>query len=256
MDNTILYSIGSFLIILAILVLLRAKSSRFEVKPSDIVVAVVPVVLFLLVTGKLQKFEIGEGGVKIETAFVQASKASIDPQVTPLTGLPSEPIQLDPKTAVSEIPRLIERQTEGLLFRLGHGGYWGPAIEEYFSALGRQPFFKFVIIEHPDGRFFGLADARALNELLSNQGAPYGADQFARWLNQSDTKALSRLPGFIGEDQAVRKGTDKFEALLKMEELNVDWLPAVNDQQRFAGIVERSRLMASLLIDVTQSLKK
>jgi len=54
----------------------------------------------------------------------------------------------------------------------------------------------------------------------------------------------------------VRKGTDKFEALLKMEELNVDWLPAVNDQQRFAGIVERSRLMASLLIDVTQSLKK
>lgn len=256
MDSTIIYSVGSFLIILAILVLLRAKSSRFEVKPSDIIVAVLPVIVFLLVTGKLQKFEIGEGGVKIETAFVQASKASIDQQVTPLTGLPSEPIQLDPKTAVSEIPRLIERETEGLLFRLGHGGYWGPAIEEYFTVLTRHPFFKFLIIEHPDGRFFGLADARALNELLSNPDAPYGADQLARWLNQSDTKALSSLPGFIGKDQAVRKGTDKFEALLKMEELNVDWLPAVNDQQRFAGIVERSRLMASLLIDVTQSLKQ
>jgi len=256
MDATILYSIGSFLLILAILVLLRAKSSRFEVKPSDIVVAVVPVVVFLLVTGKLQKFEIGEGGVKIETAFVQASRASIDPQVTALTGLPAAPIQLDSKAVVSEIPRLIERQTEGLLFRLGHGGYWGPAIEEYFNVLARHPFFKFLIVEHPDGRFFGLADARALNELLGNSDAPYDADQLARWLNQSDTKALSRLPGFIGEDQAVRKGTDKFEALLKMEELNVDWLPAVNDQQRFAGIVERSRLMASLLIDVTQSLKK
>ncbi len=256
MDSTVLYSIGSFLLILATLVLLRARSSRFEVKPSDIVVAIIPVVVFLLVTGKLQKFEIGEGGVKIETAFVQASTASIDPQVTPLTGLPSEPIQLDPKTAVSKIPSLIERRTEGLLFRLGHGGYWGPAIEEYFSALGRQTFFKYLIIEHPDGRFFGLADARALYEMLSNRSGPFGADQLARWLNQSDTKALARLPGFIGQDQAVRKGTDKFEALLKMEELNVDWLPAINEEQRFAGIVERSRLMASLLIDVTRNLKE
>jgi hypothetical protein len=77
MDMMIPLSVGSFVLILALLVLIRAKNSRFEVKPADIVVAVVPVIVFLLVTGKLQKFEIGEGGVKIETAFVKASTSAI-----------------------------------------------------------------------------------------------------------------------------------------------------------------------------------
>jgi hypothetical protein len=76
-DITIPLSVCSFVFIIALLVLIRAKNSRFEVKPADIVVAVVPVVVFLLVTGKLQKFEVGEGGVKIETAFVKASKSAI-----------------------------------------------------------------------------------------------------------------------------------------------------------------------------------
>jgi len=95
MNAAIVLSVGGFALILATLVLLRAKSSRFEVKPADIVVAVVPVLVFLLVTGKLQKFEIGEGGVKIETAFVKASASTIDPQVTPLAGIAAEPVRID-----------------------------------------------------------------------------------------------------------------------------------------------------------------
>lgn len=256
MDTTILWSVGSFLAILVVLVLLRARSARFEVKPADIVVAVVPVVLFLLVTGKLQKVEIGEGGVKIEAAFVKASEQLIDPQVAPLTGVPAEPVRLDPKEAVSKIPQLLARQTEGLLFRLGHGGYWGPAIVEYFVALSRQPFLKYLIIEQPDGRFFGLADARALTELLQNPNAPFRADDLARWFNEGDTKALTRLPGFVAAADAIPTGTDKFQALQRMEALGVERLPAVDEAQRFVGMVERSRLTASLLIDVTKSLQK
>jgi hypothetical protein len=257
MDPTIAFSVGSFVLILAILVLLRAKSSRFEVKPADIVVAVVPVVVFLLVTGKLQKFEIGEGGVKIETAFVKASASTIDPQVTPLVGIAAEPIRLNAKMGVNELPRLIESETEGLTFRLGHGGYWGPAIAEYFITLSRQPFLKYVIIEHPDGTFFGLANARPLAEFFQQRfQSPVTADKLAEWLNASDTKALAQLPGFVGAGDAVSKGTDKYQALLKMETLNVDRLPAMNEANRFVGMVDRSRLTASLLIDVANNLKK
>jgi hypothetical protein len=257
MNTTILFSVGSFILILAMLVLLRAKSARFEVKPADIVVAVVPVVVFLLVTGKLQKFEIGEGGVKIETAFVRASASTIAPQVTPLVGIPAEPVRLGPKGGIIELPRLLESETEGLTFRLGHGGYWGPAIAEYFVALSRQPFLKYVIIEDRDGRFFGLANARPLAEFFQQgYGSPFSADSLAEWLNSSDTKALAQLPGFIGADDTVSKGTDKYQALLKMETLNVDRLPAINEAGRFAGMVERSRLTASLLIDVAKNLNK
>jgi hypothetical protein len=159
--------------------------------------------------------------------------------------------------AVSELPRLVESETEGLTFRIGHGGYWGPAIAEYFVTLSRQPFLKYVIIENPDGTFFGLANARPLAEFFELRfQAPITADQFAKWLNSSDTKALTQLPDFIGAGDAVSQETDKYQALLKMETLNVDRLPAVNEKKHFVGMVDRSRLTASLLIDVANNLKK
>jgi len=215
MNMTVLISVASFVVILGIVVSLRAKNSRFEVKNADIVVAILPIVVFLLVTGKLQKFEISESGIKIETAFVEAQASAIASQVTPLTGLPSEPIRLDPKRSVEEIPKLIANKTEGLLFRLGHGGYWGPAIGEYFAMLTRQPFLKYLIIEDEDGSFFAMADARELTGLFQTEHPPYTAKDFARWLNESDKKALSRLPSFIGVRDAVTKETGKDEVLRK-----------------------------------------
>lgn len=137
-DTTVATSLAAFTFIIGLLVFLRVRNSKFEIKPTDIVVAVFPIVIFLLVTGKIQKFEVGE--LKIETAFVKASTSAISSQVTPLTGLPFEPVRSDSKSGVEQIPRLIEKKTEGLSFRLGHGGYFGPAIREYLTLLARLPF--------------------------------------------------------------------------------------------------------------------
>lgn len=65
-----------------------------------------------------------------------------------------------------------------------------------------------------------------------------------------------RLPGFIGLQHALNKQTDKRQALQQMEALNMDTLPVVQVNERFAGIVDRSRLTASLLIDVANNLEK
>jgi hypothetical protein len=259
MDTMAIASIGSFVVIVALLVLLRLSNSRFEIKATDIVVGVIPIVVFLLATGKLQKFEIGQGGLKVETAFATASSTPITLQVAPLTGLPSEPLRLDPKVGVEEIPRLIARKTEGLLFRIGHGGYWGPAIDEYFRLLARQPFLRYLIFENPDTTFFAMADARELVELLQTDRPPYTANDLAKWLNEGDRTALSRLPGFIPWEHAVTEKADKGETLRKMENLNVEILPVVevvNNKRYFAGIVNRSRLTASFLVDVAENLGK
>jgi hypothetical protein len=256
MDMMIPLSVGSFVLILALLVLIRAKNSRFEVKPADIVVAVVPVIVFLLVTGKLQKFEIGEGGVKIETAFVKASTSAITSQITPLTGLPAEPIAIDAKRGVAEIPKLVKQKTEGLLFRLGHGGYYGQAIDKYLVQLTKEPFLKYLIFENPDRTFFGMASARELSALFQTQRPPFTAKDFAGWLNSGNKAALTRLPGFIGRQNALNQQTDKRQALQTMESVNMDTLPVVQEEARFAGIVNRSRLTASLLIDLANNLEK
>lgn len=256
MDMPLLLSVGSFIIILALLVAMRASDSRFEVKPSDIVVAVVPVVLFLLVTGKLQKFEIGEGGVKIETAFVNASASAIASQVTPMSALPSEPIATDLKRGVEEIPKFIEQKTEGLEFRMGHGGYYGPAIAEYLTRLTQEPYLNHLIIEERDGSFFGIADARKLAALFQTPRTPVTAADLARWLNKADGKALAQLPGFVPAADALTEATDKGAALEKMETLDRDTLPVIDGTGKFVGIVERSRLTASLLIDVAKNLQQ
>lgn len=252
----VVLSIGGFILILAGLVFLRAKYSRFEVKPTDVVIAILPIVVFLLVSGKLQTFEIGESGVKVETAFVQASDSAIVSQVTPLTGLPSEPIRLDEKGGVGQIPQLIESETEGLRFVLGSGNYYGPAIEEYLIRLTRHPSLKYLVIQNSDGTFFALADARELAEMFEAGDASYTPADLAQWLNEPDTEELRRLPGYLSSEKAVNEETDKGEALRRMEDLNVDTLPVINEDDHFAGIVNRSRLTASLLIDVKEELEK
>ncbi len=250
---TITIAIGIFIAILGILVLLRAKNSKYEVRPAEIVVAILPIVIFLLVTGKVQKFEFGE--FKIESAFVKASTSPITSQVTPLRGLPSEPLRIDPKLGPNEIPHLIERKTEGLLFRLGHGGYVGEVIKEYLVSLVKYPFLRYIIMEDKDGSFFAVADAQELTALLMSVNPPYRAEDFARWLNSPDKASLKKLPGFIPSESAVSETTDKSQALQLMESLDVDNLPAINKDKRFTGIVNRSRLTASLIIDVVKQLK-
>src|SRR5919202_5220469 len=146
MDRTVVTSIAAFLVVLALLVVLRARDSKFEVRPTDVVVAILPIMIFLLVTGKIQKLQVGE--LNVETAFVKASTSEIKPQVTSLTGLPSVPIRTNPKLSLAEIPRLLESRTQGLTFRLGSSGYDGSVIRAYLDALVKQPLFRYVIIQN------------------------------------------------------------------------------------------------------------
>ena len=101
-----------------------------------------------------------------------------------------------------------------------------------------------------------MANARELIELFQTEHPPYTAKDFAKWLNDANTTALTKLPGFISVEDAITENTDKDRALRKMEKLNVDTLPVIDEAKRFVGIVDRSRLIASLLIDVVASLKK
>ncbi len=251
--EVLILAIGGFLVILFVLVLLRVKTgNRFEIKNSDIILALIPIALWLLLTGKIQKFEFGE--LKIETAFVKASQSGIAPQVTALK-LPVEDVRMDPKAGIEEIPRLIEKETEALVFRLGYGGYWGPAIQQYLDELLKFPFLKYIIIEKEDGKLVGTVGARELTSILQAPGSGYTPDDFAHWINSSNLQLLERLPGFVSAKDAINKDTNKQLALERMESLNIEALPVIDKEGRFVGIVDRSRLTASLIIDVARQIK-
>ena len=114
-----------------------------------------------------------------------------------------------------------------------------------------------VVIDHPDGRLFGIYDAADLIGYL-RVGGEQGYAQFQRLLNAGNAAAqaeLAKLPGFVGADQAVTISTSKRDALARMEAVKTDSLPVVNEQKRFVGTVGRNKLTASLILAVTDKLE-
>ena len=71
----------------------------------------------------------------------------------------------------------------------------------------------------------------------------------------TEAPGLKRLPGFLSLENAVTDKTDKGQALGIMESHNADTLPVVDDKQHFAGIVNRSRITASWILDLAKELK-
>lgn len=253
MDSIVYISLAVFVTVIVLLVFIRSKTNaKYEVKNSDIVLGLLPIVLILLVSGKIESFEFGD--LKVKAALVDASNKEIVSQISPLQGIPVRELQSESKGAVSRIPTLIKNKTESLEFRLGHGGYFGPAIGEYFDALSRQGLLKYVVVTNPDGTFFGMYDAGTLIGFTENPENNAGLDDFAYWLNNNRSGALAEIPGFIPAADALSQNSNKSEALGAMERENLDMLPVVDTDGYLSGIVDRSRLTASLILDVTEQL--
>ncbi len=251
------YAVGGFLLILVLFVLLRTVShNRFEVRHVDIFLALIPVVLVLILGGHIKELAVGD--LKIVPAVQNATKSSVRAQVSPL---PIEAISSNPKDSVSKIPKLVRGQTQALSLQLGFKGYQGLAIKNYLETLTRYAFFEYVVLIDSDGHFFGLFNADQLFELLQNstrqpimEDFP-NFDRFTEWITLSKIAQIEALPGFVGKVRAVKKTTHKYDVLQRMEELDVQTLPVIDEEDRLVGILERSKLSASILIDISERLE-
>lgn len=253
MELILIFSLLAFAAVIGLLVWLRASTdNKFEIKNSDIILALLPVVLILFLSGKIESFEFGD--LKVKAAFEQASSKEIESQVNLLKGIPVRELETDSKESVSKIPQLIKNKTESLEFRLGHGGYYWSAIRDYFNALRSHSLLKYVIINDNDGSFFGMYEANLLVNYLEADNSTSRYQEFETFLNQSNTEGLLELPGFISADRAVSYEANRSKALTDMESSNLNFLPVVNEAKELQGVVERSRLTASLILDVTQQL--
>ncbi len=256
----LLLLIGLGLFITAIILRVR-YGEKFELKTVDLVLIIIPLLLVLLISGKIKVLD--AFGVKADFSelFADAAGTNIEQQVaaaaSPGVDEVVNMLEMAAKGGVREIPRLVEKKTEALVFRLGHGGYYGPAIREYFDALYASSYLQYLIILNRDSKLFGIYDALDLAVYFRTQGER-AYDNFARWLNKAnDTsqRQLSGLPGFIGVERAVARVVSKRDALLQMDALRVDTLPVVDEKGYFVGTVGRSQLTASLILEVANKLE-
>lgn len=245
-------------LLVASLLLRVASGGRYEIKPTDLVWLVVPLLVVGVATGKVRGLDMFGVKADLSSLFAQAADAKIAPQLgkaPPATVQDAvQTVEMAAKGGVQDIGRLIARKVEALEFRLGQGGYYGPAIRAYFEALSGTSQLRVVVISAPDGSLYGVYTAAELIGAL-RVGGEQGYAQFEQMLNAGAGAELARLPGFIKAEDALAVTATKREALARMEALGVDLLPVRDAQGRFAGTVGRAKLTASLILAVTQKLE-
>jgi CBS domain-containing protein len=246
-------------VLIAAVAIRSMSDKRVEITLTDAMIAATTAVLVLLVAGRISKFGLSAQGLTVETAkqaILAAAGRPIDQQVK----LPLRSVDIAPKLDVGQIPILVARQIEALEFFLGGKpvSYQGNDVQQYLEILTKHTFFQYVIILEPDGHLFGMIDARQLLSRLQ-QGDGLTFANFAALINNNTSDGrtkLRALRGMVPRTAAVTQQTDKREVLAKMEELRLDWLPVIGADGTCRGVVERSRLTASLILDVTDHLKK
>jgi hypothetical protein len=154
------------------------------------------------------------------------------------------------------IPQMINAKSQALSFTIGQGGYAGPVIADYLDQLTQYPFLRYIVMNNPDGSFFGIADARQIADIIRGSRPRFDATNFADWLNSANKAELEALPGFIPSEEALHKSDDKQKALDRMNSLDVQVLPVLDEAGRFDGIVDRSKLTASILTEIAEHLEK
>lgn len=278
--NTAFVSFAVFVLLLAALVALRVRSGNtIDIRSSDIVLALLPVAFWLLLTGQVQEFGFGE--LKITAAIKKAAKEPVNKQV--VAALPIEALRTSPKGGQPEIQKAINDKSQAISFRLGTGGYYtAAAITEYLDRLIQYPYLRYLVLNKEDGKFFGLVDARQLASVLRSTQRPaeppppppapaepfspteqrsisiaeprLSAKKLADWLNQGNEAELATLPGFIAA--TLSKNADRKEALQAMNSLDVPTIPVVDENGKFVGTIDRSKLTASILTDIAAKVDK
>jgi len=254
--STVVIALGFFAILLAFVVLLRAKSGyKIDIRNSDIVLALVPVALWLFLTGKVQEFGFGE--VKIVAAIKMAAAAPVGPEVSKLTiDAVREEVRMMSKGAPDVVPQMINSKSQALSFTLGQGGYVGPAIADYLDQLTQYPFLRYLVFNNSDGTFFGITDARQLEDISRAPRPRFTFYNLADWINAGDKAQLETLPGYVSAAQALHKNDDKSKALEQMNAADAQVLPVVDENGKFDGVVDRSKLTSSILTEIAQRVEK
>lgn len=246
----IFIAIGIFLISFLLVLFLRKKIGKeYEIKNTDILIGLVPLALWLLLTGKITSFEYGD--LKIVTAFTEANNKPITETITKIykTNIPSAE-----KGSMYELKRVLESKPEALIFYSGQDRYVSHIIEEYLRTLSASTL-KYLIIKNSNDQFVGMVSVNLFMAQVLSESASIQPIEFAEWLNNGDNKKFTSIEGFITRDQSIPESISKIAALEQMEKLKSRFLPIISEN-KFVGIIERDQLSASLLMDISRSLSE
>jgi hypothetical protein len=209
-------------------------------------ILLLPALLYLALSGRLTEIT-GPGGVSAKFNEVAAKPARASShKVT------EEHVQLVQKGGFEELRRLTPALTHGdrpivFAFTVGHD-YNLDMVRSYVDVLVAMKRFLAVVFLDPDGRLLGYMPAPKFVALTRSSEEP--ARQFIEDLSARDAAPrLVTIPGVITE--TLIAGSTNSEALEEMTRRGLEILVLVDEAGKFAGIVERGRVVSDLVLAAT-----
>lgn len=246
----IIIAIAIFIVSFILVILLRKNIGKdYEIKNTDILIGIIPLALWLLLSGKITNFEYGD--LKITSAFAEANNKPISGTITEVY---KSNLTSTEKGSKHELKRILESKPEALIFYSGQNRYVPGVIEEYLRTLSASSL-KYLIIKNTTDDFIGMVSVDQFMSQTLIDNPTIKPNEFAEWLNIGKDENYTKIEGFITLEQSINKKMTKIEALEQMEKLNKKFLPVV-EQKRFIGIIERGELSTSLLMDISRNLNE
>jgi hypothetical protein len=250
--------VGFLLGLVLLLWLRRWSGKRYEITKSDALIAIIPVLIGLVAAGRIDRMKFGPDGFElaVQEAMSEPAVHEVAADRVPIDEVASAPRGQTsfPKTE-ERVDTLIKQRVRAVVFRMGKG-HSAAMIQVYFKRLLPEPFFRFIVIDDEDANYFGLIEAQSVMGILAQQQsdvreADSFAGRFASLLNTGDRIGLQSIPGFISG--SIDAKTNKLTALKLLNKENAPYLPVVKEHQ-FVGIADRSRIVASVLVDMADGL--
>jgi hypothetical protein len=263
-----LFIIFGVILALGVSIYRQISGGAFEVRWSEVILLILPLLLWSLASGQFESFRISSTGVQIKTAIQRAASKQIIINDKVLRFIMPN---ASGKESISGLYDIQRQHPESLNFQLRTDNYYDSnALMEYVYRLSDTAGFKYFLFfdKVSSKQFLGGISApelcRSLEmDIVDTRAPTAGQEGQARLSVSTLTEVLNckkdfdfvrRLHGFVGREQSLRKSDDKRTALTRMDELGTTWLPVV-DRNKLIGVVERPELAAGLLLDVVKALE-
>ena len=234
-DATIIIQTIIISVVFFILLYFISTLGMTSMDPTIIILALVPFVVWLIVSGKLKEVK-GPGGISLTL------KDQVQKTVTPESS--DEPLAVDPaviqvKGDSTLLDRFAKIPATTLSLEIGKTGYYyQEAISQYIEYLSLNPDFKYVLFADNKNHFKGLMKVQ----------------EFKTFLDTEDVVPLIENAEILNHPRMSKntvKDTDSNKnALNEMEALNVNMLAVTNKSGHFIGVVTQEEIVRKILTNV------
>jgi hypothetical protein len=208
-----------------------------------VILALLPFVVYLLVSGKVKELTVGDLKVVLADEAKATAVADITPQQR-VGELVDERAATFSKGGIADLhgsilPRFREmRYTTMSIDRRPSAYYAAEAIREYLTEASRFDFFKYVVFSENE-EYRGWMKAGNMLALLEGRG-----QRVADWINNGSWEALAQ-EGM--STHAIAADKSALDALDQLNAGNFDDIAVVDAKNRFVSVLTREGIISQVV---------